>query len=292
MILKRVISGIVVAALSAIVLRYMPGPVQFAILAAIVAACQLEYAAIAKGAGGRPYRTFNLFVGLAWLCVAYVFGKTSEPFVAGAAVVAGFAIALRTLFDAEAKNALATAALNVLGFLYIPVMLSFLLRLAQVDAEGRFATTRSGVFLVFFTASVVKFSDTGAFSFGVPFGRHKMFPRISPKKSWEGLAGGVLFGVGLGLALAAMAAKFQWGPAGVFYSADPAIAPRVTLPVAAAISLGLVVVGLFGDLFESMFKRSAAVKDSASVIPGGMGGLLDVMDSIVFAAPFAYYVFA
>jgi phosphatidate cytidylyltransferase len=91
--------------------------------------------------------------------------------------------------------------------------------------------------------------------------------------------------VGIGLAL--LAAKYKWGPDGVFYSTGPS-APDLTLPKAAFISALLVVVGLFGDLFESMYKRTVNIKDSRPIFPG-MGGLLDVVDSLIFAPPVLYY---
>jgi len=202
-------------------------------------------------------------------------------------IVTAFVILMRALFDHRVERPMAAAGATFLGFLYAPVLISFYLHLAQWEAPTAWATTRGGVFLTFYFSFLIKMSDTGAFAFGVPFGRHKLFPRVSPKKSWEGLAGGLLVGMLCGVGLAYLSSLWHWGPEGVFWSdvGDPAL----TLTRAAILSFALVLVGLFGDLIESMFKRAVQAKDSASLIPG-IGGLLDTADSLVFGAPLTYYV--
>lgn len=119
-------------------------------------------------------------------------------------------------------------------------------------------------------------NDTAAYFAGRFLGRHKMFPRISPKKTWEGFAGGLLGSVGGALVLRAM---------------DPA-GDLAALSVAGAVVLGLgaAVLGPLGDLVESMLKRAAGVKDSGRLIPGH-GGLLDRIDALLFIAPWVW-VFA
>lgn len=128
--------------------------------------------------------------------------------------------------------------------------------------------------IIFFPFLLVWFNDTFAYLFGSQFGKHKLFPRISPKKSWEGAIGGGLTTIAAGLVLA------------------PYI-DGLTIIDAASISLIVVLFGSFGDLIESMFKRSIEVKDSGKIMPGH-GGMLDRLDSILFALPaiFVYLWFA
>jgi len=118
----------------------------------------------------------------------------------------------------------------------------------------------------------VKASDIGAYTLGRLFGKHKMAPRISPGKSWEGLGGAVLFG-----ALVAIGISYFCG----------------IMPVLSAAAFGAVfgVFGQMGDLMESMLKRDAAVKDSSASVPG-FGGLLDVLDSPLATAPAAFAAFS
>ncbi len=165
---------------------------------------------------------------------------------------------------------------TLLGILYVPFFLNYVTRLAFTwEAQSLWEPLRAtGLHVVFFYIVVTKAADVGAFFVGSRFGRHKLFPRVSPAKSWEGLAGGIA---------ASMLAS--WAYAG-------ALGGRLgMLPLHAIdiVCLGilLAVAGVVGDLFESLIKRSIGTKDSSSVIPG-MGGILDVLDSLLFGAPVMY----
>lgn len=114
-----------------------------------------------------------------------------------------------------------------------------------------------------YVIAIVKISDMGGFALGVSFGRHKLCPSISPNKSWEGLLGSVLAAVILS-SLFMPVTQFPWWKAAV-------------CGVVAAL------VGTFGDLVESKFKRWVGVKDSATFMPAGLGGFLDMFDSLLFA---------
>ncbi len=118
---------------------------------------------------------------------------------------------------------------------------------------------------------VVKFSDIGAFTFGKLFGRHKFSPRVSPGKTWEGLAGAILVAMAVSLAFALGFGIMAWSWALVF-------------------GASFALIGQLGDLTESMMKRDAQQKDSANRVPG-FGGILDVIDSPLVAAPFGYLFF-
>jgi phosphatidate cytidylyltransferase len=122
---------------------------------------------------------------------------------------------------------------------------------------------------------IPKGADTGAYFAGKAFGRHKMSPVLSPKKTWEGLVGGLAWS-------AATAAGFDYLAGGLFGAG-----------IVEAVAFGVVVgaVGVLGDLAESLIKRDGGAKDAANRIPE-FGGLLDVVDSVLFAAPAAYLWFA
>ena len=299
---KRIIAGLLVALGFASVMAFFPGPFQFALLLAFSLACQGEFYALALRGGYRVYRGVGMSLGALWLFVSYAFCDPacvnphdwldeydiiSRGWDGALLIVSAFVILMRALFDHRVEHPMAGAGATFLGFLYVPVLTSFYLHLAQWEAPSAWATTRAGVFLTFFFSFLIKMSDAGAYAVGVPFGRHKLFPRVSPKKSWEGLAGGLLVGMLCGVGLAYFSSRWHWGPEGIFWSG--ADRPALTLPRTAVLSFVLVFVGLFGDLIESMFKRSVQAKDSASLIPG-IGGLLDTADSLVFAAPLTYYV--
>jgi phosphatidate cytidylyltransferase len=153
----------------------------------------------------------------------------------------------------------AAASLLVVG--YVPLLGSFAaLMLAEDHGAARLVT-----FML-----VVTMSDTGGLIAGVLFGKHPMAPMISPKKSWEGFAGSMLFGVAAGtlMAMFVLDAPF-W--------------------VGIIIGATLVAVGTAGDLIESLIKRDIGIKDMSSFLPGH-GGVMDRLDSLLVAAPVAWLI--
>jgi phosphatidate cytidylyltransferase len=160
-----------------------------------------------------------------------------------------------------ALGAFANIGANLLIICYLGALTSFIMKL-RIDF-GPIA------FLMFIF--VVKFCDIGAYTCGRLFGKHKFSPVISPKKTWEGMAGGVLFSV---IASFIFAKVFDIMP----------VLPAVIFGAAFAF------IGQLGDLAESMLKRAAEQKDSASIVPG-FGGVLDVIDSPLAAGIFAYLFF-
>lgn len=166
------------------------------------------------------------------------------------------------LGDEKPENTLADALAGVLTLLWIPFLASFLL-LLELASDGWERV------LVVVLAVVA--NDTGALIVGMRFGRHKLLERVSPAKTWEGAVGGVV----LGAIVAGVAAHFFFGEwyAGVAVGAACAIAAVV------------------GDLAESALKRDLRIKDMSSFLPGH-GGILDRIDSVLFAGPVGYVVFA
>lgn len=187
----------------------------------------------------------------------------------GAAVLAGFLWEMATYRAPGGSVSRISLLLFAVG--YLGVLPSFLAQLrwwpagqAEADLRGEAALA-----LTFF---VPKFCDIGAFFTGRLLGRHPMTPRLSPKKTWEGLAGGLVASV----LIAAAINHWVWPVAG---------------GVVAASLVGLVlgVAGVLGDLAESLIKRDGGQKDASHSVPG-FGGILDVVDSILFAAPVAWAV--
>jgi phosphatidate cytidylyltransferase len=161
----------------------------------------------------------------------------------------------------EIRQAAGDVALVLMGFLYVPLLLAHLIMIRMLP---------HGVSWLLLVMVLVMSGDSAAFYVGSSFGKNKLYPAVSPKKSVQGALGGLagsLIGVFISKAL--------------FF-------PTLTLVDCVATSLLLGVIGQLGDLFESLLKRSCGVKDSGAIFPGH-GGILDRLDSILFAAPVAFY---
>ncbi len=182
-------------------------------------------------------------------------------------VAAGF---LREMYlFREPGAAVPRLALLVLAVAYLGLLGSFLAQLRWLTCDPH----RTGLILAL-TVFVPKCGDIGAFFTGTFLGRHKMTPVLSPKKTWEGFAGGLVASVLVAVGLSLAGDVFRHGAL-----------------EAAAFGVVVGVAGVLGDLAESLIKRDGQVKDAAKSIPG-FGGLLDVVDSVLFAAPVAYVWFS
>ncbi len=174
-------------------------------------------------------------------------------------VVLTFALSMAMVFIAELyrkqKNPLANIAYTILNVIYAGCPFAVLLLLYLINYRLVLA-----LFLMIWT------NDTFAYLSGIMFGKHRLFERISPKKSWEGSIGGAIF---------TMFVAYLF----FYYTTD-----ILTLPQWLGFAVIVVVFGTFGDLVESMFKRSLGVKDSGQILPGH-GGILDRFDSLLFVAP-------
>ena len=191
-------------------------------------------------------------------------------------IVAGMLFAaLRRAMMKETSEAIHHMAGTVLATLYLGGLAWFLmaLRVKQSAHAGGF---HGSTLIIVMILLCVKFTDIGAFFGGRAFGRHKLIPWLSPGKTWEGLMCGMLTA----------------GLVGLVFS--PYISPpHYHLPWWKGLIFGAVIggIGQLGDLLESLMKRDAEVKDSGTLIPG-FGGVLDVIDSPLLAAPFAYLMFS
>lgn len=152
-------------------------------------------------------------------------------------------------------------SITVLSVIYVTGGLSHLILLRNIN---------SGFWLVMYVFIIVWSTDTGAYFSGIYFGKRKMAPMISPNKTWVGFAGGLLTSFAVNL---------------IFISFIDVKAAATLLLITPLVSLA----SQIGDLFESSLKRYAGVKDSGNIIPGH-GGILDRFDSMLWAAPLAYYL--
>jgi phosphatidate cytidylyltransferase len=236
-----------------------------------------EFFELARRAGLPGHERLTVGSGCLYLALA---GMALPPGLDAGLSVLVLAGLLFACFAAALKagpptaSALAPVWVSVGGFLYLFWCLSFLLRLfALPDAGGRW--------LVLYLVAITKMADTGAYVAGTltarrPQGNHKLLPAISPKKSWEGLAGATVVSVVASLGLVA------------WLGDRLTLAGTTVIGWPAAVLLGVVasLVGLLGDLSESALKRAAAAKDSGRI--PGLGGALDVLDSLVPMAPLFY----
>jgi phosphatidate cytidylyltransferase len=158
-------------------------------------------------------------------------------------------------------NPIVDVSITIMGWLYVVLPFSIFIMLYKLPNSSAEWLIISGMFLIIWS------NDTFAYLSGRFFGKHKLFERISPKKTWEGSIGGFVFAVIAGLVYA-----FFTNQSFIFWGVGACI-----------IAIG----GVIGDLIESKIKRITGVKDSGNIMPGH-GGILDRFDAIMFAAPFFY----
>jgi len=219
------------------------------------------------------FKAWGIFGGICLMASTYGYlrlkavdapGKIND-FESGVLILFVLGLCVRQFFSRSNTLGIQAIATTLLGLMYVPWLLNFIQKInffPQID--GRF-------YVVYFIL-ITKFSDTGAYVIGSLFGKHKMIPRISPGKTWEGFVGAIFTST-----VASVLYVYYFGShlAGMSYS--HAILLGILLSVTAVV----------GDLIESIFKREAGVKDSGQWFPG-MGGILDLLDSLLFNAPLMY----
>jgi len=248
--MKRVLTAALLIPASIYLILFAPRPAFVAAALFMAVMCFAEYRRLAAAHGAAVWGPFGYAAG-----AAVLLAPRAELLVAVILLLAAFTLALA---GDDLSQVLPRAAALAAGLLYI------------------FGAWRCGVHLrdlnphwLLFALALVWVGDSTAYYVGKGFGRHRMAPRLSPAKTWEGagssLAASLLFGV--------------------FYLRR--FVPQVTLAEALAVSLAAAVAGQFGDLVESALKRGAGVKDSGTLLPGH-GGFLDRLDSSLFTMPVVY----
>lgn len=229
-----------------------------------------------EGAGLPSFRIVGMLCGVALF--AGVFWSLGARGLAGtgeveAAILAGslLLIVLRQLLRGL-DAAPAAMAYTLFGLLYVAWLFTFMNKLVYVTPRSADGAV-TGQFYVLYLMVVTKFSDMGAYLTGTAIGKHPMAPRISPKKTWEGFFGALGFSLlGSYGMLALLGSKL----------------PHLNAVHAGVLGLALGFAAILGDLAESLLKRATGVKDSGRLLPG-IGGALDLIDSLLFTAPLLYF---
>lgn len=246
---------------------WSPIPYLFVAIAAAAALLGLgEFYNLAARNGCRPSAVLGYSAALLILA-CFVFDRTGYA-VPVLAVLGAGSLAAGLLHTGEMEKALISASATLMGAVYVALLAGYLIGVRML-ADQHGITHAAPKLLTTFLAMVM-LTDTGAYCTGRALGRHKLSPRVSPGKTIEGAIGGLAAGIAA-------------GPVShlIFFR---------ELPIWHGLILGALVsiAGQVGDLAESMLKRGANVKDSSHLLPGH-GGMLDRLDSILFAAPLIYY---
>jgi len=261
----RVLSATFLIALLVITVWVLPASATVFVAAIIAAMAASELAGLSRHLG-TPVSPVFLGGAAGVICVGFAIGGSIAPGghdpVVAVLLALVVAVGVVTLAGGPpSPSALTRSAIGFMAPLYVGLPLGTVARI-QVD---------HGPYVVSLLAVLIIVSDSAQYFVGRLVGRHKLAPEVSPAKTVEGALAGL---VAAGVAGAVLGARWV---------------PGVTPASGLLLGLVLALLGMVGDLFESLLKRSAGVKDSSSLIPGH-GGMLDRIDSWLFAAP-AYYLF-
>jgi phosphatidate cytidylyltransferase len=255
---RRIYTILVLAPLLYAVIRYLP-PLAFSGVVVLAGGLALfEFYRLCFSDRGHSWL---IGIGLTGFAVLILGTHRSEIIVPTLLATLIGIISVPLLSRAPLEQSLRDGAMTLFGVLYLGLTL------------GALSMTRllpQGEWLIFFLLLVTWASDTGAYYIGTLYGRHGLAPTISPKKTVEGLVGGLI-----GAIIVAYAARWWF-------------LPELSGLDCLVLATLLTITGLWGDLTESAMKRSAGMKDSGGILPGH-GGMLDRLDSLLFTAPAFYY---
>ncbi|MFM2196633.1 MAG: hypothetical protein RLZZ505_65 [Verrucomicrobiota bacterium] len=237
----------------------------------------IEYFRMLRTADVKCFPRFGLTLAVAYCGIAYwnflEGGKDIPPALDTVsifiAITGAFTLQLR--YSIKGIEALLAVAANLLGFLYIAYLFNFTARISfGLPGDGDVP----GAFVLLWLLAVTKLTDTGAYITGSLIGKHKMIPHISPGKTWEGFVGALFFA--------------QLAACGLYALLPDQLAALHSWPHVIALGFLLAILAVIGDLAESVVKRALHAKDSGNMLPG-IGGGLDLIDSICFTAPALYF---
>ena len=274
--LWRLISSLVLWAIMLAVIFWLERPIWlYLFINLVIARAIWEFYRICEAKGLRTFKVWGVIGTVAMISGSWFFFRQknrlelSYDFDILILLVFALGVFLRQFPQKLNPAGIETMAVTLFGLIYVAWLGNFITRINFADPNGRY--------FVMLLVVVTKFTDMGAYLIGSSLGRHKMIPRISPKKTWEGTIGGILFAVG--------------GSVMCLYWPHPLsqgiCASGLNLTHALVVGLLLGGAAVIGDLAESLIKREANVKDSSNILPGH-GGALDMLDSFLFTAPLLY----
>jgi len=262
---------------------WVGGLLYLGVIMTIVLLALREFYRLIEDKGAHPLVGFGLAAGVAIPVVAYVGNEYHATILMTATLLA---VMVAQVGKAQITEALASISGTFFGVFYVGWLLSHAIVLRQFHsvvlakwgaAVAAGISPDTGIFYVFYTVGTVVMCDAGAYFGGRVWGRRKLAPQISPSKTVEGALSGTVVGVCAGLVAKA-----------VFDLIWPAMSRDFSWLAALLFGFVLSIVGIIGDLVESLLKRDARVKDTGSLLPG-MGGVLDRIDSNLLAIPVMYY---
>jgi phosphatidate cytidylyltransferase len=269
--LWRLISSIVLWALMLAVIFWLPPTGLYLFMNIVIARAVWEFYTICEAKNFRAFKVWGVAGSIALVSGSWFFFGTRDfparahDFDIFVLLVFTLGVFLRQLPRKLDPEGIIAMAVTLFGLLYVAWLCNFITRVNFALRDGRY--------FVMYLVVVTKFTDIGAYLVGSTLGRHKMIPRVSPRKTWEGTIGGVLFAVSGSLGC------WRWIP--------ELGAHGLRLQHAIVLGLLLGAAAVIGDLAESLIKREAGVKDSSHWLPG-QGGALDLIDSLLFTAPLLY----
>lgn len=223
--------------------------------------CVQEYLVISKKY--RPHTIVSLILSSLFFIFLYFFENFPLDKLSFAAVTMLLIFFAIEVFGENPEMSVGRISVSFFGSFFLPLALIHMVYIREL---------KGGMQMMFFLFIIVWTLDTAAYAFGRMFGKHKLAKNVSPKKTIEGAAAGVIFGV-----IAAIICRY-------FFMKD-----IISLPQAVILGLVIAFVGQFSDLAESLIKRDGNIKDSGKIIPGH-GGAFDRFDSYIFAAPAVFYI--
>lgn len=242
------------------------------IVAALAFLTQLELYQLFEKMGLTPIKNIGLACGLLISLGSYYIGG---PDSGNDLFLICFIFLTLTIIRLDVQaGRLRSFMPTLFGLLYVPFLLHFLVKIVKL-AEFSGEATSAGLFLTIWIVAVAKCTDVGGLLVGMQLGKTPLSV-ISPKKTYEGAAGGIIFSILIGLILL-----------GAFNSIAPA---NFTWWLSVLFAIPIAVASIASDLVESAFKRQAQVKDSGAIIPG-IGGIFDLTDSLILTAPLGYLLF-
>lgn len=284
-LVKRVLTAVVLIPIVLIVVLRAPVPVLAIVAGGVALLAIRELLKLAEGYGIRPLQmpTYIFCAALFVLIAAYPQATDTLStagfayFALAAAMIAPFFFLALGMRAGELASGFPAALVSAFAFVYIALPMA---SLVQMREQWR------GAFFLLYLLLLVWAGDIFAYFIGKAFGRHRMSPRVSPKKTWEGAVASIMASVAVGAAMFnnARAISSALMHAHLIEQKDGVFTTPSSLGSVIVLSIVLNVAAQFGDLVESLIKRGAGMKDSGAILPGH-GGMLDRIDALLFAAP-------